>query len=38
MILNFLNSDATTERVILMNTTFSDGTGDLRIEIPAVPG
>jgi hypothetical protein len=33
-----LNSDATIERVILMNTTFSDGTGDLRIETPAVPG
>ena len=33
-----INSDSTIERVILMNTTFNDGTGDLRVETPAVPG
>jgi hypothetical protein len=33
-----LNSASDTERLILMNITFVKGTGNLRIEVPAVPG
>ena len=33
-----LNSDSERERVIYLNITFSKGIGDLRIEVPAIPG
>ncbi len=33
-----MNSSSKRERVIFLNTTFVKGTGDLRIETPAVPG
>lgn len=33
-----LNSSLIRERVIFLNITFTTGKGDLRIEIPAVPG
>ncbi len=33
-----LNSNSTNERTIFLNITFSNGTGDLKIEVPAVPG
>ncbi|MDR6561151.1 MULTISPECIES: hypothetical protein [unclassified Arcicella] len=32
------NSDATIECLILFNITFSKGTGNMKVEIPAVPG
>lgn len=32
------NSISTKERTIYLNTTFSKGTGNLRIEVPSVPG
>lgn len=33
-----LNSDSSRERIILLNITFTKGTGNLKIEVPAVPG
>ena len=33
-----LNSPSTTERLVFLNITFIKGTGNLRIEIPDVPG
>ena len=33
-----LNSQSLNERAVLLNVTFSKGTGNLRIEIPAVSG
>lgn len=33
-----LNSSSTIERVIFLNVTFIKGTGDKRIEVPAVAG
>lgn len=33
-----INSDSTVECSVFLNTSFASGTGDLRIEIPAVPG
>lgn len=34
----FLNSISKRERTIYLNITFSKGKGDLRIEVPSVPG
>jgi hypothetical protein len=34
----FLNSISKNERTIYLNITFSKGTGNLRIEVPSVPG
>lgn len=33
-----LNSVSKRERIIFLNTTFTKGTGNLKIETPAVPG
>ena len=33
-----MNSVSKEERYIFLNVTFTKGTGDLRIEIPSVPG
>jgi hypothetical protein len=33
-----LNSNSTKERKVYLNITFSKGTGNLSIEVPAVPG
>ena len=33
-----LHSTSNRERSIFLNITFSKGTGDLRVEVPAVPG
>jgi len=33
-----ISTDSKKECIILLNVTFTKGTGDLRIEIPAVPG
>ncbi len=33
-----LHSKSKRERVIFLNITFSSGTGNLKIELPAVPG
>ena len=33
-----LNSTSTKERVIFLNVSFTKGTGNLRIEVPSVPG
>ena len=33
-----INSSSNRERLIFLNITFVKGTGDLRIEIPAIPG
>jgi hypothetical protein len=33
-----LNSTSTKERKVYLNITFSKGTGNLSIEVPAVPG
>jgi hypothetical protein len=33
-----LNSSSNRERCVFLNITFNKGTGDLRIEVPAVPG
>lgn len=33
-----INSDSADECTVFLNTSFSRGTGDLRIETPAVPG
>ncbi|WP_242926401.1 hypothetical protein [Pontibacter vulgaris] len=33
-----LNSGSAQERTVLLHITFTKGTGDLRIEVPAVPG
>lgn len=33
-----INSMSQKERVIFLNITFTTGKGDLRVEIPAVPG
>lgn len=35
---NLLSSASENERTILLNITFTKGTGDLKIEVPAVPG
>ena len=35
---NLLNSKSQKERTIFLNITFAKGTGDLRIEVPSVPG
>ncbi len=34
----YLNSIAKRERTVYLNITFSKGTGNLKIEIPSVPG
>ncbi|WP_026994187.1 hypothetical protein [Flectobacillus major] len=34
----YLNSKATKERTVYLSITFSKGTGNLKTEIPAVPG
>ena len=34
----YLNSISKKERIIYLNITFSKGTGNLRIEVPSVPG
>jgi hypothetical protein len=34
----YLHSTATRERTIFLNITFNKGTGDVAIEVPAVPG
>ncbi len=34
----YLNSISKKERTIYLNITFSKGTGNLRIEVPSVPG
>jgi hypothetical protein len=33
-----LNSDSSDECLVSLNITFTKGTGDLKIEVPAVPG
>jgi hypothetical protein len=33
-----LMTESRKERIILLNITFSEGTGDLRIDVPSVPG
>jgi hypothetical protein len=33
-----INSSSNRERLIFLNITFVKGTGDFRIEIPAIPG
>jgi len=33
-----LNSNNKKERIIFLNITFSKGTGNLKIEVPSVPG
>lgn len=33
-----LNPNAQKERTIFLNISFANGTGDLKIEVPAVPG
>lgn len=33
-----ISTDSKRDCIILLNVTFTKGTGDLRIEIPAVPG
>lgn len=33
-----LHSESETEDVILLNVTFTKGTGNMKIEVPAVPG
>ncbi len=33
-----LNSSSTKERVVFLNVSFTKGTGNLRIEVPSVPG
>lgn len=33
-----INSSSNRERIIFLNVTFVKGTGNLRIEIPAIPG
>jgi hypothetical protein len=35
---NPLNSNSKRERKIYLNITFTKGTGDLKIEVPSVPG
>lgn len=34
----YLNSISMKERTVYLNITFSKGTGNLRIEVPSVPG
>ena len=34
----YLNSIAKRERTVYLNITFSKGTGNLKIEVPSVPG
>ncbi len=34
----YISTDSKKECIILLNVTFTKGTGDLRIEVPAVPG
>ena len=34
----YLNSISTKERTVYLNITFTKGTGNLKIELPAVPG
>ena len=33
-----ISTDSKKDCLLLLNVTFTKGTGDLRIEIPAVPG
>lgn len=33
-----MNSDSDRERIVLINITFTQSTGNLKIEVPAVPG
>jgi len=33
-----LSSSSNKERIIYLNITFTTGTGDVRIEVPAIPG
>lgn len=33
-----LHSSSTIERVVFLNVSFTKGTGNLRIEVPSVPG
>lgn len=35
---DFLNSDSKNETIVLINLTFTHGTGDFRIEAPPIPG
>ncbi len=34
---SFLNSNSKAKSIILLIITFTKGTGDLRIEVPAIP-
>lgn len=34
----YLNSNSRKERVVFLNITFNKGTGNLKIEVPSVPG
>ncbi len=34
----YLNSISQKERTVFLNITFAKGTGDLKIEVPSVPG
>jgi phage-related tail protein len=34
----YLNSISTKERTVYLNITFTKGTGNLKIEVPSVPG
>ena len=34
----YLNSNSKKERTVYLNITFSKGTGNLKIEVPSVPG
>jgi hypothetical protein len=35
---NFLDSNSKSEAIVLLNVTFTQGTGDFRIEVPPIPG
>jgi hypothetical protein len=35
---DYLNSNSRRERTIFLNVSFSKGTGNLKIDVPAVPG
>jgi hypothetical protein len=35
---NDIKSDSSRDRIVLINITFTQGTGNLKIEVPAVPG
>ncbi len=34
----YLNSDSNQERIVYLNITFNKGTGNLKIEVPSIPG